>query len=83
MFEGGRTPLVPAADLADLGYRLMIMPSDLQRAAIRAMQIVAETLLHERSSARVRDQLASFADREEVVSLAEWTALDKRYAEDL
>jgi 2-methylisocitrate lyase-like PEP mutase family enzyme len=80
MFEGGRTPLLPAADLADLGYRLMIVPSDLQRAAIRAMQIVAEALLRDGSSASVRDRLASFAEREEVVDLAGWSALDNRYA---
>jgi 2-methylisocitrate lyase-like PEP mutase family enzyme len=80
MFEGGRTPLLPAADLADLGYRLMIVPSDLQRAAIRAMQIVAEALLRDGSSASVRDRLASFAEREEVVDLAGWSALDDRYA---
>jgi 2-methylisocitrate lyase-like PEP mutase family enzyme len=80
MFEGGRTPLLPVADLADLGYRLMIVPSDLQRAAIRAMQIVAEALLRDGSSASVRDRLASFAEREEVVDLAGWSALDNRYA---
>jgi 2-methylisocitrate lyase-like PEP mutase family enzyme len=80
MFEGGRTPLLPATDLADLGYRLMIVPSDLQRAAIRAMQIVAEALLRDGSSAGVRDRLASFAEREEVVDLAGWSALDNRYA---
>jgi 2-methylisocitrate lyase-like PEP mutase family enzyme len=80
MFEGGRTPLLPATDLADLGYRLMIVPSDLQRAAIRAMQIVAEALLRDGSSASVRDRLASFAEREEVVDLAGWSALDNRYA---
>jgi len=28
MFEGGRTPLIPAVELADLGYRLMVIPSD-------------------------------------------------------
>jgi 2-methylisocitrate lyase-like PEP mutase family enzyme len=79
MFEGGRTPLVPAADLATLGYRVMIVPSDLQRAAMRAMQLVAETLLRDGSSAAVRDRLASFAERDATVNLAEWTALDTRY----
>lgn len=81
MFEGGRTPLLPAAELASLGYRVMIVPSDLQRAAIRAMQIVAESLLRDGSSAGVRDRLASFAERDAIVNLAEWTELDNRYAE--
>jgi 2-methylisocitrate lyase-like PEP mutase family enzyme len=81
MFEGGHTPLVPAADLAALGYRVMIVPSDLQRAAVRAMQVVAETLLRDGTSAAVRDQLASFADRDAIIGLAEWTRLDNQYAE--
>ncbi|MEM1298605.1 MAG: isocitrate lyase/PEP mutase family protein, partial [Pseudomonadota bacterium] len=38
MFAGGKTPMVPLSDLADWGYRIVIVPSDLQRAAIRAMQ---------------------------------------------
>src|SRR5918994_1875273 len=38
MFEGGKTPLVDLGRLRALGYRIVIIPSDLQRAAIRAMQ---------------------------------------------
>jgi 2-methylisocitrate lyase-like PEP mutase family enzyme len=81
MFEGGRTPLIPAAELAGLGYRLMIVPSDLQRAAINAMQMVAHTLLRDGSSAAVRDRMASFAERDQIVDLQAWTNLERRYAE--
>ena len=35
MFQGGKTPLVPVARLKALGYQIVIIPSDLQRAAIR------------------------------------------------
>src|SRR4029077_8660149 len=38
MFQGGKTPLVPRAKLRQWGYRIVIIPSDLQRAAIRAME---------------------------------------------
>jgi 2-methylisocitrate lyase-like PEP mutase family enzyme len=81
MFEGGRTPLIPAGELAAMGYRLMIVPSDLQRAAIRAMQVTAEALRRDGSSAAVRDQLAPFAARDAIVNLAGWTEIDSRYAE--
>lgn len=80
MFEGGRTPLLPAADLARLGYRIVIVPSDLQRAAVKGMQIVAQTLFRDGSSAAIRDRLASFAERDALVDLGEWTELDSRYA---
>ena len=81
MFEGGRTPLIPAAELAAMGYRLMVVPSDLQRAAIRAMELVAEVLRRDGSSAAIRDRLASFAERDAIVNLAAWTELDAQYAD--
>ncbi len=38
MFYGGRTPLVPKDTLRELGYNIIIIPSDLQRASIFACQ---------------------------------------------
>jgi len=81
MFEGGQTPLIPAAELAALGYRLVIVPSDLQRAAIKAMQLAAATLRRDGSSAAIADRLASFEERDEIVGLAGWSELEKRYGD--
>ncbi|MDQ6899096.1 MAG: isocitrate lyase/PEP mutase family protein [Candidatus Dormibacteraeota bacterium] len=81
MFEGGRTPLIPAQELEKMGYRLVIVPSDLQRAAIRAMQVTAAALLRDGSSTAVREQLAPFAARDAVVDLGGWSELESRYAE--
>src|SRR5699024_997575 len=44
MFHGGKTPLMPVAELAELGYAIVIIPSDLQRAAIAAMRETLEVL---------------------------------------
>jgi 2-methylisocitrate lyase-like PEP mutase family enzyme len=81
MFQGGRTPLVPAAELAAIGYRLVIVPSDLQRAAIHGMRLAAETLRRDGSTAAIDDRLASFAERDEVVDLAGWGELEARYGD--
>jgi 2-methylisocitrate lyase-like PEP mutase family enzyme len=81
MFEGGQTPLIPAAELAGLGYRLVIVPSDLQRAAIHGMQLAAATLRRDGSSAAIGDRLASFEERDEIVGLAGWSELEKRYGD--
>ena len=51
MFEGGKTPLIPLARLADLGYRIVIIPSDLQRAAIRAMEDALAAIARDGNSA--------------------------------
>ena len=59
MFWGGKTPLVPAERLAALGYRIMIVPSDLQRAAIRAMQRAAtEIRTHGHTRAMAQDMVS-------------------------
>jgi 2-methylisocitrate lyase-like PEP mutase family enzyme len=82
MFAGGKTPLVPAATLEKLGYRLMIVPSDLQRAAIGAMQRTLAAIQQDGSSAAVQDAMVSFADREVIVGTKDYLARDKGYAGD-
>jgi len=79
MFWGGKTPLVPPEQLAELGYRIMIVPSDLQRAAIRAMQRVAAVLRQQGNTAAIADEMVSFAERESVVGLAEIEELQRRF----
>jgi 2-methylisocitrate lyase-like PEP mutase family enzyme len=75
MFHGGRTPLVPRERLAELGYRLVIIPSDLQRAAIRACQRALEAIVRDGDSSAVADELASFAEREGIVRTRDYLAL--------
>lgn len=79
MFWGGKTPLVPANQLATLGYRIMIVPSDLQRAAIRAMQRAAAAIRQDGNTATLADEMVSFAEREEVIGKPEVEALQKRF----
>lgn len=79
MFWGGKTPLVPAEQLAALGYRIMIVPSDLQRAAIRAMQRAAtEIRIHGHTEA-IAEDMVSFSEREEIIGLAEIQELQQRF----
>src|ERR1700675_4244217 len=79
MFQGGKTPLVPLARLRQLGYRIVIIPSDLQRAAIHAMEEALAAIARDGNSAAVADRLASFTERETAVDTAGWLELDRRY----
>ena len=81
MFQGGKTPLLPASRLQELGYSLMLVPSDLQRAAIYGMKRAAEALLGEGSTASFARQMVSFAERERLVGLETYVELDDRYAQ--
>jgi 2-methylisocitrate lyase-like PEP mutase family enzyme len=80
MFHGGKTPLLPASRLQELGYHVVIIPSDTQRAAIKAMQRVLATIARDGSAAAMIDDMASFRDREAVVDTAGYLARDRRYS---
>lgn len=77
MFYGGKTPLVPLDRLKELGYRIVIIPSDLQRAAIRAMQDALRAIKENGDSAVVSDHLATFKERELIVGPEQYLALDR------
>lgn len=76
----GRTPMLPAARLEALGFRIALYPGDLQRAALRAMQEVAATLRQEGTTRPVAHRMASFEERFELVGLSSLRALEARYA---
>jgi 2-methylisocitrate lyase-like PEP mutase family enzyme len=79
MFQGGKTPLLPVARLEQLGYHLVIIPSDTQRAAIKAMQHVLATIARDGSSAALASDMATFQEREAVVDTKGFLDRDKRY----
>jgi len=55
----------------------VIIPSDLQRAAIRAMQRTLQEIAVTGDSGRVANALASFSEREEIVRTGRYLALDR------
>ncbi|MQA06825.1 MAG: isocitrate lyase [Streptosporangiales bacterium] len=79
MFEGGRTPVVPPDELAALGYRIVIVPSDLQRAAIHAMRTTAAELRQQGSTAALSHQLTSFDERDVLIGKPTWDERERRY----
>lgn len=68
------------ARLGELGVAPVIAPSDLQRAAIAAMQEAPACLKAEESTAAMADRMASFNEREQVVGTAAWRARERRFA---
>ncbi len=76
MFYGGKTPLMPIEELSSLGYQLVIIPSDMQRAAIHAMQVVLTEIKRSGDSSAMAAQLTSFEEREKIVQTSRYLALD-------
>ena len=79
VFEGGKTPMLGAADLQEMGFRLGIYPSQTHRAAIRAAQRVLAAMRRDGDARAVETDLATFQEREAAVGTAAWRALEERY----
>ncbi len=83
VFEGGKTPMVPALELERMGFRLGIYPSQTHRAAIRAAQKVLAVLKQDGDTTRIERELASFAEREAAVGTDAWRACEQKYLADI
>jgi len=79
MFEGGKTPLIPVPRLEALGYHVVIIPSDTQRAAIKAMQRALAAISRDGSSASMRGDMVSFKEREAIIDTAAYLDRGRRY----
>lgn len=82
IFEGGKTPAIPAEQLEAMGFRLGIYPSQTHRAAIFAVKEVLQVLKNEGGTESIEHRLASFMDREDAVDSKKWQALEKKYLRD-
>jgi 2-methylisocitrate lyase-like PEP mutase family enzyme len=83
VFEGGKTPMVPAAELEKMGFRLGIYPSQTHRAAIRAAQKVLAVLKEDGHTTRIEPELCTFQERELAVGTAAWRELEEKYLRDV
>ena len=79
MFHGGKTPLVSVNELEAMGYKIVIIPSDTQRAAIGAMRRVLECLRRDGHSGAMVDELASFTEREAIVNTSGYLSAGERF----
>jgi 2-methylisocitrate lyase-like PEP mutase family enzyme len=79
VFEGGKTPMLNARELEEMGFRLGIYPSQTHRAAIRAAQRVLAAMKRDGDTNAVEAELATFQDREDAVGTAEWRSLEEKY----
>jgi 2-methylisocitrate lyase-like PEP mutase family enzyme len=79
VFKGGKTPMLPVAQLQQMGYRIAIYPSETQRAAIYAMRMALGLLKREGTTEAMDAALATFKERDQIVGLDDWQRLERRY----
>jgi 2-methylisocitrate lyase-like PEP mutase family enzyme len=80
MVVGGRTPIVDQAELADLGFALVLYANTALQAAVQGMQAALGQLRHAGRMDEDPTLVASFAERQRLVGKPRFDALERRYA---
>ncbi|MDC7785198.1 oxaloacetate decarboxylase [Rhodoplanes sp. TEM] len=79
MVEGGDTPLMPAAELGALGFRIVIFPGGIVRAIARTAQAYYGSLAAAGSNAPFRDRMFDFGELNALIGTPEMLALGAGY----
>jgi 2-methylisocitrate lyase-like PEP mutase family enzyme len=83
MVEGGKTPLTPADELAELGFRLVIYPGAMVRIISFAAQAYLQELKAKGTTAGLLSQMNQFDQIMDLVGLQESIAEGKAYDPDI
>ena len=75
--EGGKTPLLPASQLADMGYRLIGYSGLAIGSAAKAVQDSLNALQEQGSNVNLADRVMPLDDRNEILGLAAWQQLEE------
>ena len=76
MTEGAKTPIISHDELCEMGYRIVIHPILAMRIAARAVQSALAVLQKTRSSELLVPSMLEWNERQRLVRLPEWEALD-------
>ena len=79
MVEGGKTPLMSAAELEALGYGIVIFPGGLVRALTRTATDYFANLKNTGSTNGFRDRMLDFDELNGVLGTQDYLALGRRY----
>jgi 2-methylisocitrate lyase-like PEP mutase family enzyme len=79
MVEGGKTPLLGAAELEAIGFSLVIFPGGIVRALARTASEFYASLAAHGSSEPFRDRMYDFTALNDIIGTPELIALGKQY----
>ncbi len=79
---GGKTPALSAAELERMGFRIVIFPGDLQKAAGKAMIEILSILKETGNTDSAQAMMMSFEERFEILGLSRFRELESLYSRD-
>ncbi len=83
LVEGGRTPLLPQTELAQIGYRIAIYPNALTRTFARAGQELLAELQRTGTTAGMLPRMLTHGELWDLFGRREWNELEQRFVRDV
>jgi 2-methylisocitrate lyase-like PEP mutase family enzyme len=80
MVEGGQTPILPLAELTELGFSVVLYANAVMRGGLLGMRRVAEHLLDKGDTLDVQDQMVTWSERQALVRKDAMDELEDTYA---
>ena len=82
MGGSGKTPFLKASEIEELGFRVVIYPNFIMRAAIQAAQNVLRTLKTTGDLKGAFEKMSGWEERHELLRMSEVRELEERYGVD-
>lgn len=83
LVEGGRTPLLPQTELAQIGYRIAIYPNALTRTFARAGHELLAELKRTGTTAGMLPHMLTHGELWDLFGRREWSELERRFVRDV
>jgi 2,3-dimethylmalate lyase len=81
MVEGGRTPIVPAATLAEMGFKIAIYANLVLRSSVKAIQASLEHLRANGDTNAIIDRMITMDERARITQKEFLDSLEKRFTQ--
>jgi carboxyvinyl-carboxyphosphonate phosphorylmutase len=79
MVEGGKTPLLEASELEQMGYKVALFANCTLRAGVKAIQHILKVLMQEGTTAGHLESLISMEERNRLTDLERINELERKY----
>ena len=78
MLAFGKTPILPAAELEEMGFKMMVAPIDSVLLTAKAMQDMAEAFMRDGHTRSLVDRMVNFDEIKQILGLGDFLSLRDR-----
>ena len=75
MLTGGKTPILTAKELEQMGYKIVVYPIDTLLVTAKAVMELTKALMETGTTLAMRDRMIAFDELKEILGVDEWLGL--------